>query len=105
MIAMFLTLGYTRRQVAWAYSSPALMPIVAALLLGCGFARRHVRVPPELMRGHRMPKLHLVFQLPYLWRARLVLCDTVALGKYLPMCYILGITPMDALRDVGAGQK
>ncbi|NWD75865.1 ABC transporter permease [Pseudomonas gingeri] len=106
LIAMFLTLGYTRRQVAWAYSLPALMLIVAALLLGCGFALFDMYAfGLNYARAIGMPKPHLVFQLPYLWRAGLVLCGTVALGMYLPMRSILGITPMDALRDVGAGQE
>lgn len=106
LIAMFLTLGYTRRQVAFAYSLPALMLIAVALVLGCGLALFDMYAfGLNYARAIGMPEPQLVFKSPYLWRAGLVLCCTVALGMYLPMRSIIRITPMDALRDVGAGQE
>jgi ABC-type antimicrobial peptide transport system permease subunit len=106
LIAMFLTLGYSRRQVACAYGLPALMLIVLALVLGCGFALFDMYAfGLNYARAIGMPEPQLMFKPPYLWRAGLLLCGTVALGMYLPMRSILSITPMDALRDVGAGQE
>ncbi|MDQ0121865.1 ABC-type antimicrobial peptide transport system permease subunit [Pseudomonas lini] len=106
LIAMFLTLGYTRRQVACAYSLPALMLIALALVLGCGLALFDMYAFGwNYARAIGMPEPQLMFKPPYLWRAGLLLCCTVALGMYLPMRSIVRITPMDALRDVGAGQE
>ncbi|AZL73737.1 ABC transporter permease [Pseudomonas oryziphila] len=106
LIAMFLTLGYHRRQVLLAYSLPVLLLMLVAAVAGLALALFDMYAfGVNYAKAIGMPSPALAFKPAYLASAVGVLVTTILAGMYLPMREILRITPMDALRDQGASRE
>jgi len=106
LIAMFLTLGYTRRQVLLAYSLPVWLLLLAGLGLGMVFAVFDMRAfGLNYASSVGMPTPELVLKPPYLLAALAALLATIAFGIGLPLRTVLQITPMDALREQGSSRE
>jgi|GEM_PF-1244491 len=106
LIAMFLTLGYERKQVLLAYSLPVWLLLLVGLGLGFVFAQFDLRAfGLNYADSVGMPPPHLVLKPPYLLAALLALLTTVLIGIGLPLRNVLQISPMDALREQGNSRE
>ena len=103
MIAMLLTLGYSRRQLITAYLLPALAIVGLALVMGLFVAWFDMFVfGVNYARAIGMPQPILAFKSGYIVGATLLTFVTVGLGMLFPIRSMARIAPIDALRDLEA---
>jgi len=106
LIAMFLTLGYGRRQVLFAYSLPVWLLLAVALLMGLGFAVMNMNAfGLNYADSVGMPPPELLLKPRYLLAALVALLLIILVGIGLPLRSVLQITPMDALREQGSSRE
>ncbi|OHX13485.1 hypothetical protein BI347_08140 [Chromobacterium sphagni] len=104
-IAMLLTLGYSRAQLAFAYLLPAWVIILLALIMGLAVAEFDMwAFGSNYARAIGMPEPTLVLQPVYLAAAFLLLAGSVGIGMLLPLRSIASIAPIDVLREQSTTQ-
>jgi ABC-type lipoprotein release transport system permease subunit len=103
LIAMLMTLGYSRQQLIAAYLLPALVIVALALAMGLFLAAFDMwAFGSNYGRAIGMPEPTLRLKWVYIAGACALTVGTVGLGMFFPIRSMMRIAPIDALRDLNA---